>query len=250
MSGANAPERGGVGIRTRSLRLDCISFYTVVRLPPTSDPLGIRGARQMAARYGHSSGGSSRFSWRASEWPTFLHLGTSQWGPMKRGSELTPKGAKILAALERFRDVIEAGTPIEQRYTVRQVKLDLTRRTFGPDEVKGIRAMIGVSQPIFGQFLGVDVKTVRSWEQGRRTPLGDGLQIPRRDPNLSRSLAKPPRRRVGRIGPGSEGNWFGGKLGLLLGGGDGVKRRRHIAADDDGSLGVVIPRHRTSYRKR
>jgi putative transcriptional regulator len=32
--------------------------------------------------------------------------------------------------------------------------------------------MMGVSQPIFGQFLGVDVKTVRSWEQGRRVPSG------------------------------------------------------------------------------
>jgi putative transcriptional regulator len=60
----------------------------------------------------------------------------------------------------------------ERRYTVRRVKLDLHPRTFGPDEVKGIRAMIGVSQPLFGQFLGVDVKTVRSWEQGRRTPSG------------------------------------------------------------------------------
>ena len=91
---------------------------------------------------------------------------------MKQGSKLTPKGAKIVAALERFRDVIEAGTPIEQRYSVRRMKLDLTRRMFGPDEVKGIRAMMGVSQPIFGQFLGVDVKTVRSWEQGRRVPSG------------------------------------------------------------------------------
>jgi putative transcriptional regulator len=91
---------------------------------------------------------------------------------MKDGSRFTPKGAKIVAALERFRDTIEAGAPIEQRYTVRRVKLDLTPRTFGPDEVKGIRAMFGVSQPIFGQFLGVDVKTVRSWEQGRRTPSG------------------------------------------------------------------------------
>ena len=89
---------------------------------------------------------------------------------MQRGSKLTPKGAKIVAALERFRDAIKSGTPIEQRYTVRRVRLDLTPRTFGSDEVKEIRAMIGVSQPIFGQFLGVDVKTVRSWEQGRRTP--------------------------------------------------------------------------------
>jgi putative transcriptional regulator len=89
---------------------------------------------------------------------------------MKDGSKFTPKGAKIVAALERFRDTIEAGTPIERRYTVRRVKLDLPPRTFGPDEVKGIRAMMGASQPIFGQFLGVDVKTVRSWEQGRPVP--------------------------------------------------------------------------------
>jgi putative transcriptional regulator len=91
---------------------------------------------------------------------------------MKRESKLTPKGAKIVAALERFRDAIESGAPIEERYTVRHVKLDLTPRTVGPEEVKGIRAMMGVSQPIFGQFLGVDVKTVRSWEQGRRVPSG------------------------------------------------------------------------------
>jgi putative transcriptional regulator len=91
---------------------------------------------------------------------------------MKRGPKLTPKGAKIVAALERFRDAIKAGAPIEQRYTVHRVKLDLTPRTFGPDEVKGIRAMMGVSQPIIGQFLGVDVKTVPSWEQGRRIPSG------------------------------------------------------------------------------
>ena len=91
---------------------------------------------------------------------------------MKRKSKLTPKGAKIVAALERFHDAIKDGKPIEQLYTVRRVKLDLTPRTFGPADVKGIRALMGVSQPIFGQFLGVDVKTVRSWEQGRRLPSG------------------------------------------------------------------------------
>jgi hypothetical protein len=64
---------------------------------------------------------------------------------MKPESKLSPRGAKIVTALERFRDAIKAGTPIEQLYTVRRVKLDLTPRTFGPDEVKGIRAMMGVS---------------------------------------------------------------------------------------------------------
>jgi putative transcriptional regulator len=91
---------------------------------------------------------------------------------MKRTGQLTPKGAKIVAALERFSDTIEARIPIEQRYTVRRVKLNLTPQAFGPEAVKRIRATLGISQPIFGQFLGVDVKTVRSWEQGRRVPSG------------------------------------------------------------------------------
>jgi putative transcriptional regulator len=30
--------------------------------------------------------------------------------------------------------------------------------------------MLNVSQPIFARFLGVDVKTVRSWEQGLKRP--------------------------------------------------------------------------------
>lgn len=91
---------------------------------------------------------------------------------MKNERKFTGKGAKIVAALERFRDTVEAGVSIEQRYTVRRAKLNLTPRTFGPEEIKGVRGALGISQPIFGQFLGVDVKTVRSWEQGQRVPSG------------------------------------------------------------------------------
>ena len=91
---------------------------------------------------------------------------------MKGQGKLTAKGAKIVASLERFRDVIEAGVPVEERYTVRKARLKLTPRTFEPKEVKNVRAALGISQPIFSQFLGVDVKTVRSWEQGQRVPSG------------------------------------------------------------------------------
>jgi putative transcriptional regulator len=91
---------------------------------------------------------------------------------MKGQGKLTAKGAKIVAALERFRDTLESGVPVEQRYTVRKTKLKLTPRTFEPKEVKDVRAALGISQPVFSQFLGVDVKTVRSWEQGQRVPSG------------------------------------------------------------------------------
>jgi putative transcriptional regulator len=86
--------------------------------------------------------------------------------------EAYSKGGQDRGALGRFRDTVEAGVPIEQRYTVRRARLNLTPRTFGPDEIKGVRVALGVSQPIFGQFLGVDVKTIRSWEQGQRLPSG------------------------------------------------------------------------------
>ncbi len=91
---------------------------------------------------------------------------------MKGQGKLTAKGAKIVAALERFRDTLESGVPVEQRYTVRKTKLKLTPRTFEPKQVKDVRAALGISQPVFSQFLGVDVKTVRSWEQGQRVPSG------------------------------------------------------------------------------
>ena len=91
---------------------------------------------------------------------------------MKDNRKLTPKGARIVAALERFRDTVDAGVPVEQRYTVRRARLNLTPRTFGPEEVKVVRASLGISQSIFGQFLGVDVKPIRSGEQGQRAPSG------------------------------------------------------------------------------
>ena len=91
---------------------------------------------------------------------------------MRGQGKLTAKGAKIVAALERFRDTLESGVPVEQRYTVRKIRLKLTPRTFESKEVKNVRAALGISQPVFSQFLGVDVKTVRSWEQGQRVPSG------------------------------------------------------------------------------
>ena len=91
---------------------------------------------------------------------------------MNGRGKLTAKGAKIVGALERFRDALESQVPVEQRYTVRRIRLKLTPRTFEPEEVKNVRAALGISQPVFSQFLGVNVKTVRSWEQGQRVPSG------------------------------------------------------------------------------
>src|SRR5271157_2137360 len=113
---------------------------------------------------------------------------------MKGQGKLTAKGAKIVAALERFRDTLESGVPIEQRYTVRKIRLKLTPRTFEPKEVKNVRAALGISQPVFSQFLGVDVKTVRSWEQGQRVP---SLGVRYGVPGTTQGCGKPTGRATG-----------------------------------------------------
>ena len=77
-------------------------------------------------------------------------------------------GAEMVAGLSAFCDALESGVPIETRYTVRTVSLDLQPKPYGPNDVKHVRNSLHASQTVFAQFLGVSVKTLRSWEQGSR----------------------------------------------------------------------------------
>jgi putative transcriptional regulator len=43
-------------------------------------------------------------------------------------------------------------------------------RVTHPDEIRGIRACVGVSQLRFAQMLGISLRTLQDWEQGRRRP--------------------------------------------------------------------------------
>ena len=62
--------------------------------------------------------------------------------------------------------------PSGGRFTVRTVKFDFSAPEYGPADVRRIRESLLMSQPVFADFLGVDAATVRSWEQGQRTPSG------------------------------------------------------------------------------
>lgn len=76
------------------------------------------------------------------------------------------------------RDLIEGMTGLVDdlkndrpiKYTRHNVSLDLPTEIHGPAEVKATRKLMNVSQTLFGQFVGVSVKTVQSWENGDRTP--------------------------------------------------------------------------------
>ena len=55
-----------------------------------------------------------------------------------------------------------------------------TRAHAGTDEaidVRAIRHMTGLSQPKFAELLGIELATLRNWEQGRREPTGPGRAL-------------------------------------------------------------------------
>jgi putative transcriptional regulator len=79
-------------------------------------------------------------------------------------------GAEIIGALTEFRGALRAKIPLDQKFTVRTVELDLRSHEYGAEDVKKTRQILNVSQTLFAKFLGVDVKTVRSWEQGLKHP--------------------------------------------------------------------------------
>lgn len=46
-----------------------------------------------------------------------------------------------------------------------------------PRDVKGIREQMDLSQSAFAGVLGVSVRTVQEWEQGRRKPSGAAISL-------------------------------------------------------------------------
>jgi putative transcriptional regulator len=77
---------------------------------------------------------------------------------------------KIVGRLKGFSDTIKRGGKVAETYTLRTVQLNLQPTTYAPKKVVETRKLLGASQLVFAQFLGVNVKTVRAWEQGVNTP--------------------------------------------------------------------------------
>jgi DNA-binding transcriptional regulator YiaG len=96
---------------------------------------------------------------------------SSRRGPASGATEkLSPAGAKIVGAFEEAIALMRTGEPLERNFTVRTYKVEFTPRAYGPDDVRRVRGLLGMSQVLFARFLGVDANTVRSWEQGTRPP--------------------------------------------------------------------------------
>ena len=95
------------------------------------------------------------------------------------------KGRKIVDRLRNFAETLERGDRITERFTCRTIRLNLEPQSYSPSLVKKTRRMLGASQAIFAQFLGVSIKTVHDWEQGRKPPRDVACRLMdeiRRDP--------------------------------------------------------------------
>jgi putative transcriptional regulator len=75
---------------------------------------------------------------------------------------------------------------------LREIKRGEQRRVTTLPEVAGIRVKTGLSQERFAALLGVSVRTLQDWEQGRRAPSGAArtlLMIADRNPRALLEVA-------------------------------------------------------------
>lgn len=78
---------------------------------------------------------------------------------------------------------------------IRQLKRGEHGRIVNVPSVASIREKTGRSQPKFAQLLGVSVRTLQEWEQGRRAPSGAAralLLIAAKNPHVLLDVASAP----------------------------------------------------------
>lgn len=92
------------------------------------------------------------------------------------------------------RDIgLEILNGIQEIKAFKKGELDLkTRKLSEPAPVKEIRQLLQLSQAAFAGLMGVSVRTIQDWEQGRREPSGPAkslLRIAEQHPEVFMELA-------------------------------------------------------------
>lgn len=79
-------------------------------------------------------------------------------------------GSALIESLGGLRDALRDGECLHEKFTMRTVELVLEPREFTPEEVLRIRENLRASQGVFAKLLGVSIKTLQAWEQGKNPP--------------------------------------------------------------------------------
>ncbi len=70
-------------------------------------------------------------------------------------------------------DFDELVKSVRQAGKIKRGQMTASRQfAFQPDDIREIRAKLGLSQSEFALLIGVSVATLQNWEQGRRHPEG------------------------------------------------------------------------------
>lgn len=75
---------------------------------------------------------------------------------------------------------------------IREIKRGEHGRVINVPPVSTVREKTGLSQSQFAQLLGVSIRTLQEWEQGRRAPSGAArtlLRIVAKNPRILREVA-------------------------------------------------------------
>jgi putative transcriptional regulator len=83
---------------------------------------------------------------------------------------MTKVGQTMLKRLGAFVEALEKNQKIGDRFTCRKIELNLVPKPYNSKKIKNTRAVLGLSQALFAQFLGVSPRTVAAWERGAKTP--------------------------------------------------------------------------------
>lgn len=81
--------------------------------------------------------------------------------------------AKKIDLYEELKEGLEEMVAIEKGRK-RPVRV---HRYFSSGDIKALREKAGVSQRDFAVMLGVSLRTLQEWEQGRRTPTGPAMNL-------------------------------------------------------------------------
>lgn len=151
-------------------------------------------ARARAAPPAPSSSGGARVDLILT--PTTRPPGTQNADAFAVARLLVRAGAPVRTARKAVDDLaagktayVEAPDVADYALLKRKMRgLNVAARRIAPRtvDVKALRARLGISQEAFAGRYGLDVATVRNWEQGRTRPEGPAavlLQVIERDPD-------------------------------------------------------------------
>jgi DNA-binding transcriptional regulator YiaG len=79
-------------------------------------------------------------------------------------------GTRIIAAIEEATEILRTEGLESKRLTIRTYAGPPAPHVCRSGDVKRVREVLGASQAVLAAFLGVNVNTVQSWEQGKRLP--------------------------------------------------------------------------------